>query len=151
LASKIFVGNLSFKTTRDELQQLFGQIGPIDDVFIPTDRETSRPRGFAFITFTEDDHAKEAITRFNEHQLDGRALRVNAAEEKPRRAPGSGGGGFAGRPGNAGGGGGGYGGGDRDSGYSSNRSFGGGGGSSPFEGGKAKGSRRNLRAKKRSL
>jgi RNA recognition motif-containing protein len=149
MASKVFVGNLNFNTTREELEALFGQAGAITDVYLPTDRDTGRPRGFAFVTFNDEAAAKDAITRFNGHELGGRQLRVNEAED--RRKPGGGGP----RPGGYGGGGyggGGYGGGggyeDRDGGYGGGGggAYGGGGG-----GGKSKGSRRNIRAKKRAL
>lgn len=130
MASKVFVGNLDFRTTRDELEALFAQVGSIRDVFLPMDRETGRPRGFAFVEFESDEEAAQAIERFNGHELGTRALRVNAAEDRPRHQGGGfGGGGF--RPSFGGGGGGG--GGDR------------------FGGGKPKGSRRNIRAKKRMI
>ena len=155
MPSKVFVGNLDFKTTKDEVQALFAQIGAVRDVFLPNDRETGRPRGFAFVEYENDEDAAKAIEKFNGYQLSGRALRVNAAEDRPRTGGGGrpGGGYGGGRPGGGGGyggggyGGGGYGGGDfdRDSGYGGG-GYGGGGG-----GGKAKGSRRNVRAKKRSL
>ena len=132
MSSKVFVGNLDFKTSRDEVQNLFSQVGTIKDVFLPTDRESGRPRGFAFVEFESDDDAQKAITKFDGYELSGRALRVNAAQDRPRG--GSGGGGY---------GGGGYGGG----GYG-----GGGGGGDRFPpAGKSKGSRRNIRGKKRSL
>jgi len=128
VSTKLFVGNLDFKTTQGELQALFAQVGPVSDVFLPNDRATGRPRGFAFVEYESEDHAREAIERFNGFELGGRALRVNAAEE---RRPSGGArpsfGGFAPRPGGEGG----YGGG--------------------FGGGKPKGSRRNVRARKRSL
>lgn len=136
MASKVFVGNLDFHTTSDEISTLFAEIGPIREVFLPLDRETRRPRGFAFVEFENEDDAAKAIERFNGHELGGRPLRVNAAEERPR----TGGGGFsAGRPSFGGG-------------------SGGGGGYGPdapprggFGGGKPKGSRRNIRAKKRGF
>src|SRR5574342_469911 len=84
MSSKVFVGNLDFNTTRAEVQTLFSQIGEIKDVFLPTDRESGRPRGFAFVEFTSDDDAAKAIEKFNGYQLSGRALRVNAAEDRPR-------------------------------------------------------------------
>jgi len=128
MPSKVFVGNLDFNTTRDEVQSLFSQVGEVRDVFLPTDRESGRPRGFAFVEFATDEAAASAIEKFNGYELGGRALRVNAAEDRPR------GGGFGGpRPSF-----------NRDSG-------GGGGGGDRFPGGKPKGSRRNIRAKKRSL
>ena len=144
MASKIFVGNLNFNTTQDQLQTLFAQVAQPRDVFMPTERESGRPRGFAFVEFENDEDAQRAIEKFNGYELDGRALRVNAAEDRPRGGGGGGfnrggGGGYGGGGGRGGGGGyGGGGGGDR---------FGGGGGG----GGKPKGSRRNIRAKKRGF
>jgi len=146
MASKIFVGNLDFRTTREEVEALFSQAGKIDDVFLPMDRETGRPRGFAFVTFSTDEEAAAAIQRFNGHELSGRALRVNPAEERPRRE-GGGGGGYGGGGYGGGGYGGGYGGGGDRGGYGG----GGGGGGYGGGGGKNKGSRRNIRAKKRGL
>src|ERR1043166_1469010 len=95
MSAKVFVGNLDFKTTKAEVQSLFSQIGEIRDVFLPMDRESGRPRGFAFVEFTSDEDAAKAIEKFNGYQLGGRALRVNAAEDRPRgsRPPGGGGGG----------------------------------------------------------
>jgi len=142
--AKVFVGNLNFNTTRDELQSLMSQVGQVRDVFLPNDRETGRPRGFAFVEFASDEDAAKAIEKFNGFEIGGRALRVNAAEDRPRRGPGGpGGGGGYSRPSfmpDFGGGEGGGGGGD----YPSDRGFGGGGG-------KPKGSRRNIRGRKRSL
>jgi RNA recognition motif-containing protein len=140
MSAKVFVGNLDFKTSRDEVQSLFSQVGSIKDVFLPTDRESGRPRGFAFVEFESEEDAQKAIEKFNGYELSGRALRVNAAEDRPRG--GSGGGGGRGGSGGGGYGGGGYGGGG----------YGGGGGGDRFPpGGKSKGSRRNIRGKKRSL
>jgi RNA recognition motif-containing protein len=149
MASKLFVGNLAFDTTKEELETLFREVGPLKDVFLPLDRETRRPRGFAFIEFENDDDATKAIEKFNGHQLGGRAIRVNVSDDRPRKPrPAFGGG----APPRFESGGGGYGGGfgDRDGG------FGGGGGGGfgdrgGFGGNKNKGSRRNIRAKKRSL
>ena len=145
MATKVFVGNLNFRTTKEEVEALFSQSGTISDVYFPMDRETGRPRGFAFVTFSTDEEAAAAIEKFNGFEMSGRALRVNAAEERPR-APrsfgdrdGGGGGGYGG------GGGGGYGGGGGGG------DWGGGGGGYGGGGGKAKGSRRNIRAKKRGL
>src|SRR5437764_5366433 len=130
MASKVFVGNLDFNTTKTEVQTLFSEIGEIRDVFLPTDRESGRPRGFAFVEFANDADAAKAIEKFNGYQLGGRALRVNAAEDRPRGGrPAGGGGGFAGRGGGYGGGGGGYAGGGGGGGY------GGGGGGGDFAGG----------------
>ena len=156
MASKVFVGNLDFKTSRDEVQRLFEQVGPVRDVFLPMDRETGRPRGFAFVEFESEEAAQQAIEKFHQYELGGRPLRVNAAEDRPRREGGGGGrsfggggyggGGYAGGGGYGGGGYGGGGGGDRGD-FGGGGGYGGGGGA----GGKSKGSRRNIRAKKRGL
>src|SRR5216684_6490265 len=109
MASKVFVGNLDFNTTRDEVEALFSQVGTVRDVLLPTDRESGRPRGFAFVEFESDEDAAKAIEKFNGHDLGGRALRVNAAEDRPPRAGGGGAGrSFGGGGGGRGGGGGGY-------------------------------------------
>src|SRR5713101_8078648 len=84
MGSKVFVGNLDFNTSRDEVQSLFSQIGTIRDVFLPTDRDSGRPGGFAFVEFESEDDAQKAIERFNGYELGGRPLRVNAAEDRPR-------------------------------------------------------------------
>jgi hypothetical protein len=173
VGAKVFVGNLDFKTTRDEVEALFAQVGAVRDVFLPMDRETGRPRGFAFVEYESDEHAAQAIEKFNQYELSGRALRVNAAEDRPRREgggggrPGGGGGGYGGGGGGGyGGGGGGYGGGGYGGGGYGGGGYGGGGGGDRFGGGgsgggggdrfgggggKSKGSRRNIRAKKRGL
>jgi RNA recognition motif-containing protein len=164
MGSKVFVGNLDYNTRKEEVQGLFAQVGEIRDVFLPTDRETGRPRGFAFVEYANDEDAAKAIEKFNGYQMGGRALRVNAAEDRPRGAGGGGGGrGFGGGGGGrggggyGGGGGGGYsGGGGGGGGYGGGGDYGGdsggwGGGGGAPGGGKAKGSRRNIRGKKRSL
>ncbi len=127
MAAKLFVGNLDLKTTRAELEALFGEVGPLREVFLPLDRESGSPRGFAFVEYESEEVAAQAIERFNGHELGGRALRVNPATERPA----------GGRP-------------------PTSRGF---GADAPrfgpprggFGGGKPKGSRRNVRAKKRSL
>ena len=125
MPSKVFVGNLDFKATRDQIESLFAEAGEVQDIFIPSDRETGRPRGFAFVEFATEEAAAAAIEKFDGYELGGRALRVNAAEDRPRRPPP-----FI-----------------PQDGAPFERGRGGGGGF----GGKPKGSRRNLRAKKRSL
>ena len=108
MPSKVFVGNLDFNTTRTEVQDLFSQVGTVQDVFLPMDRESGRPRGFAFVEYANDEDAAQAIEKFNGYQLGGRALRVNAAEDRPRSGGGGGGrGGYGGGGGDRGGGGGG--------------------------------------------
>lgn len=89
--SKLYVGNLSFKTTEDALRSAFEQFGAVTDVFVATDRETGRPRGFAFVTMGTADEAKVAAEKMNGTDLDGRALTVN--EAKPKEEMGGGGGG----------------------------------------------------------
>ncbi len=120
---KIFVGNLNFKTTEGTIQDLFAAHGAVDEVFIATDRETGRPRGFAFVTMSDDNAAKAAIEALNGQDVDGRAINVN--EARPRTdGPRGGGGGRGGFGGGGGGGGrGGFGGGGGGRG-----GFGGGGG-----------------------
>ena len=144
VGSKLFVGNLNFKTTADEIRDLFAQAGAIREVFLPTDRMTGRPRGFAFVDFENAEDAVKATEKFNGVDLGGRALRVNEAEEQKPRPAGGGG-----RP--FGGGGGGYGGGG-GGGYGAGGG-GGGGAARPYGGGggERKGSRRNVRAQKRGF
>ena len=110
--SKLYVGNLSFKTTEDELRAAFGQFGAVTDVYVAMDKMTGRPRGFAFVTLGTGDEAKSAAEKLNGTDLGGRQLTVNEARPKEER---SGGGGFGGGGGGRGfGGGGGGRGGDRD-------------------------------------
>lgn len=91
--SKLYVGNMSFKTTEAELRDAFGQFGSVTDVYIANDRETGRPRGFAFVTFSNDTESKLAIEKMNGADLDGRALTVNEAKPKEEMGGGGGGGG----------------------------------------------------------
>src|SRR5512144_2443319 len=102
--NRLYVGNLSFSTTRDVPEAAFAAAGEVREVSIPTDRETGQPRGFAFVTMGSAQAASNAISQLNGAMLDGRSLKVNEAQERPAR--GGGGGGFGG-----GGGGGGFGGG----------------------------------------
>src|SRR5215210_6140400 len=87
--SKLYVGNMSFKTTEADLRDTFGQFGTVTDVYIASDRETGRPRGFAFVTFSNDTESKLAAEKMNGTDLDGRQLTVN--EAKPKEAMGGGG------------------------------------------------------------
>ncbi len=84
--SKLYVGNMSFKTTEADLRTAFAQFGSVTDVYIANDRETGRPRGFAFVTMGTDTEAKLAIDKMNGVDLDGRQLTVN--EAKPKEAMG---------------------------------------------------------------
>jgi RNA recognition motif-containing protein len=92
------VGNLNFETTQGELENLFSEVGQVDEVFMPADRATGRPRGFAFITFADEEAMKAAIEKFDGFDLGGRNLKVNEAQERPQRSPrpfgGGGGGGY---------------------------------------------------------
>ena len=85
------MGNLSFEVTRDELIEAFGAAGKVVDAKVPTDRETGRPRGFAFVEFADDEAAQKSISLLNGKLLKGRPLRVNEAENRPPRPMGSGG------------------------------------------------------------
>jgi RNA recognition motif-containing protein len=89
--TKIYVGNLPFSATEDEIRQLFGQYGAVQSVSLITDRETGRPRGFGFVEMSESD-ASRAIQNLNGKNMGGRPLRVNEAQERkggpgPRRGP----------------------------------------------------------------
>jgi RNA recognition motif-containing protein len=106
--SKLYVGNLSFKTTEDELRSAFGQFGSVTDVYVAMDKMTGRPRGFAFVTMGTAEEAKAAAEKMNGTDLGGRQLTVNEARPKEERP----GGGFGG----GGGGGRGFGGGGRSGG-----------------------------------
>jgi RNA recognition motif-containing protein len=103
---KLYVGNLSFSTTEAQLRDLFGQHGEVASAALVMDRETGRPRGFGFVEFNNDEHAKAAMAALSGKNVDGRDLTVN--EAKPRE-----GGGGGGRGGFGGGGGGGNRGGSR--------------------------------------
>jgi len=129
----LYVGNMAFSTTEDTLRQLFSQFGTVTKASLVMDRETGRPRGFAFVEMSEGGQA--AIDALNGRDLDGRALTVN--EAKPRESRGGGGGGGGGYGGGGGssgggrsGGGGGYGGGGGGGG-----GYGGGGGGRSSGGG----------------
>lgn len=101
---KIYVGNMSFNTDEGVLQSTFAAHGTVEEVHIVTDRETGRPRGFAFVTMTDDGEAKAAIEALNGTDLDGRTLNVN--EARPKNEGGGRGGRGGGGGGNRGGGGG---------------------------------------------
>ena len=93
---KLYVGNLPFSANDAEVEQLFGQHGKVHSVALINDRETGRPRGFGFVEMDEDG-AQKAIESLNGYEMDGRALRVNEAEERKPRGGGGGGGGGGGR------------------------------------------------------
>jgi cold-inducible RNA-binding protein len=108
MSMKLYVGNLSFGTTEEDLQQLFSQVGTVDSASMVTDRDTGRSRGFAFVEMSSKSEGEAAIAKFNGSELNGRSLTVNEAKPRENR-----GGGFGeGRGGGRGGSGrGGYGGG----------------------------------------
>jgi RNA recognition motif-containing protein len=108
MGRRLYVGNLPYSATEDQLTELFGRAGKVDNVRVMRDMATGRARGFAFVEMASDDDAQKAITEFHEHQMEGRALVVNEARPKPDGGFGGGGGG-RGRGGYGGGGGGGRG------------------------------------------
>lgn len=120
----MFVGNLDFDTTQDELQALFAEAGEVVTVTVPADRDTGRPRGFAFVEMSTVEQAAAAQEKFNGFTLRGRALRIDAATERSPGAMGSRSGGFDRRPA---------------------------GSFAPGRRSRPKGSRRNLRARKRGF
>ena len=105
MSMKLYVGNLSFGTMEDDLQQLFSQVGSVESIAMVTDRDTGRSRGFAFVEMSSKSEGEATIAKFNGSELDGRSLTVSEAKPRENRA-----GGFGGGP-NGGGRGGGFGGG----------------------------------------
>ena len=110
MSVKLYVGNLPFSISENDLTELFSASGQVDSAQIVTDRETGRSRGFGFVEMGDSDAATAAISQFNGHEVDGRGLVVNEARPKESRG-GFGGGGGGGRSGGGFGGGGGRGGG----------------------------------------
>lgn len=122
MSTKLYVGNLAFQTTSEDLQELFAQAGTVESASVVEDRMTGRSRGFAFVEMSTPEEAAAAIEQMNGREVGGRALKVN--EAKPRENRGGGGGGGRGFGGNRGGGG-----------YGGNRGGGGGRGKGNFGGG----------------
>lgn len=139
MSTKLFVGNLSFQTTENGLQDAFAAHGTVLEVNLMMDRATGRPRGFAFVSMATPEEAQNAVQAMNGAQLDGRPLTVNEARPKEDRPPRSGGGGGYG----GGGGGGGYGGGGGGGGGGRGGYGGGGGGRGGDRGGDRGGPRRD--------
>lgn len=102
MSNKLYVGNLAFATTEDQIAELFAQFGTVDSVNLITDRDTGRSKGFAFVEMSSREEAQEAISQLDGSSLDGRPLTVNEARPKVER---SGGGGFGGPRGGRDGGG----------------------------------------------
>jgi cold-inducible RNA-binding protein len=105
MGTKLFVGNLSYNTTENDLQDAFSAHGTVTEVNILQDRMTNRPRGFGFVTMETAEGAKAAVAALNGAQMDGRALTVNEARPREERPGGGGGGGRGGYGGGGGGGG----------------------------------------------
>lgn len=103
MGRRLYVGNLPYSTTDEELNGLFSRAGTVETVRVMRDMATGRARGFAFVQMATDEEAQRAISDFNQYELDGRALVVNEARPKPEFSAGAG----AGRGGYGGGGGGG--------------------------------------------
>lgn len=87
MAVKLFVGGIPFKATDEELRQHFSQAGEVLSVYIPVDRETKRPRGFAFVEMTDEGSAQKAIEMFDGSDMGGRRIAVNMARPMEERAP----------------------------------------------------------------
>jgi RNA recognition motif-containing protein len=118
MGTRLYVGNLSYKTTEAELRQAFEASGQVVDAKIVTDRDSGQPRGFGFVEMSSEAEAQAAIQSMHGKELSGRTLTVNEAQERAPRTGGGGGGGggrggFGGGGGDRGGRGGGFGGGDR--------------------------------------
>ena len=128
--SKLYVGNLPFASTAQDLEALFGQVGTVSVVEIIFDKFTGRSRGFAFVTMGSGEEAQKAVEKFHGHQMEGRPLAVNIARPREERPPGGGGGfrggGGGGFRGGRGGGGGFRGGRGGGGGYRGDRGGGGG-------------------------
>jgi cold-inducible RNA-binding protein len=110
MSMKLYVGNISFDTSQQDLEKLFGEIGTVTSANMIEDRETGRPRGFGFIEMSSKEEAQNAIAQLNGKEVDGRELKVNEAKPQENRGGGGGGrGGYSGGGGGySGGGGGGY-------------------------------------------
>jgi cold-inducible RNA-binding protein len=90
MSTKLYVGNLAFQTTNQELEQLFGQAGTVQSASVVEDRDTGRSRGFAFVEMSSQDEATSAIEQFNGKEVGGRALKVNEAKPRENRGGGRG-------------------------------------------------------------
>ncbi len=113
MSMKLYVGNLAFQTSSEDLQQLFAQAGTVESASVVEDRETGRSRGFGFVEMSSKEEGEKAIEQFNGKDFGGRNLTVNEAKPRENRSGGGGGGrgGYGGGGGGRSGGGGGYGGG----------------------------------------
>ena len=96
MSTKLYVGNLSFNTTTQDLETMFGESGTVQSASIIEDRETGRSRGFAFVEMSSAEEAKAAIASFNGKEIDGRTLKVNEAKPRDNGGGGTRGGGYGG-------------------------------------------------------
>ena len=96
MSMKLYVGNLSFQTSSEDLQQLFGQAGTVESSSVIEDRETGRSRGFGFVEMSTKDEGQKAIEQFNGKEINGRNLNVNEAKAREDRSGGRGRGGYSG-------------------------------------------------------
>jgi RNA recognition motif-containing protein len=87
---RIYVGNLSYSVTSDAIQAMFAQHGQVEEVHLPMDRETGKPRGFAFVTMPNDQEAQAAMAALNGSEMEGRTLNVNEARPRPEGGRGGG-------------------------------------------------------------
>src|ERR1044072_3064406 len=100
MSMKLYVGNLSFNTSTQDLEQLFGEIGTVDSTNIIEDRETGRSRGFGFVEMSSKEEGQNAISQLDGKEIDGRSLKVNEAKPQENRGGGGGGrGGYGGKEG----------------------------------------------------
>ena len=113
MSNKLYVGNLSFRVTNEDLHDYFAAAGTVESANVVFDRETGRSRGFGFVEMASEDDANNAIAQFNGQEYDGRNMVVNEARPREDRGGGGGGGRGGGGGNRGGGGGGGYGGGSR--------------------------------------
>ena len=129
MSAKLYVGNLSFSTSNEDLHELFSKVGTVESANVVEDRDTGRSRGFGFVEMSSKEEADNAIEQYNGKEIEGRSLTVNEAKPRENRT-GGGGGGFGGgnRGGGGGGGRGGYGGGGGRGGSGGGGNRGGGGG-----------------------
>src|SRR5436190_15794 len=88
MGTKLYIGNLPFNTTENELQELFSQAGAVQEVTLMQDRFTGKSRGFAFVTMSSDEEAQNAISKLNGQAIEGRPLTVNEARPREQRPPG---------------------------------------------------------------
>jgi RNA recognition motif-containing protein len=128
---KLYVGNLSFQTSSEDLQALFAQAGTVESASVVEDRDTGRSRGFGFVEMSTKEEGEAAIAQFNGKEVNGRALNVNEAKPRENRSGGGGRGGFGGNRGGGGGFGGNRSGGGGRGGYGGGSGGGGGGNREP--------------------